>query len=74
MDELEINVNQVEEFQMINNAVELELIFKRAKSTVIQGGTVVLLRANSDGSSYKVDEITSENELKTYKEKVFKYL
>jgi hypothetical protein len=74
MDEFQINVNQIEEFQMTNSTVELEQIFKRAQSTVVQGGTVVLVRDNIDGSSYNVDEITNENELKIYKDKVFKYL
>ena len=74
MDEFEINVNEIEEFQMTNSIVDLQQIFKRAQSTVVQGGTVVLLRQNADGTSYRVDEITNENELETYKETVFKYL
>jgi len=74
MDEYQIKVNQVEEFQMTNSIVDLQQIFKRAHSTVIQGGTVVLLRDNADGSSYTVDEISNEDELKRYKDSVFQYL
>lgn len=74
MAEYIINVNEVEDLQMIDDLVELHQIFTRAQSTVVQGGTVVLVRKNTDGSSYRFDEITTEAEVKNYKEKVFKYL
>jgi len=74
MQEYEINVAKVEELQMVNNVVELEQIFVRAKSVVIQGETVVLIRQNADGSTYKFDEITTEADLENYKQTVFKYL
>jgi hypothetical protein len=74
MAEYIINVNTVEDLQMINDLVELHQIFTRAHSTVVQGGMVILMRRNTDGSSYRVDEITTEAEVRKYKEKVFKYL
>lgn len=74
MAEYIINVNTVEDLQMINDLVELHQMFSRAQSTVAQGGTVVLVRQNTDGSSYRFDEITTEAEVENYKEKVFKYL
>ncbi len=74
MAEYIINVNTVEDLQMINDLVELHQMFSRAQSTVVQGGTVVLVRQNTDGSSYRFDEITTEAEVENYKEKVFKYL
>lgn len=72
--EYEINVTEVEELQMINNLAELEQIFSKAKSIIVQGETVVLLRKNTDGSIYKFEEITTETDLENYKETVFKYL
>ncbi len=74
MAEYVINVSEVEDLQMISNVVELNQIFTRAQSTVIQGGTVILVRQHPDGTAYKFDEITTESEVETYKETVFKYL
>ena len=76
MSEYIINVNEVEDLQMIDDLVGLHQIFTRAQSTVVQGGTVTLVRQNADGSSYRFDEITTEAEVEVedYKEKVFKYL
>ena len=74
MNEYTVNVTEVEELQMISNTTELDRIFARAHSTIIQGGTVVLSRQNPDGTAYKFEEFTTEDDLKTYKESVVKYL
>lgn len=69
-----INVSKVEDLQMINDVMELNRIFSRARSTVVQGGRVMLVRENGDGSTYRFDEITTEADVRTYKETVYKYL
>lgn len=69
-----INVSEIEDLQMINSSVELEQILKRAQSVVVQGGSVVLTRRNSDGSIYEFDKITTEADMKVYRDTVFKYL
>jgi hypothetical protein len=74
MQEYTINVGEVEELQMIKDTDKLDQMFVKAKSMVVQGGSVVLLRKNPDGSTYKFDELTTEGDLETYKETVFKYL
>ena len=74
MAEYTINVSEVEDLQTISNVAELNKMFARAQSTVVQGGTVVLVRRNPDGSVYEFDEITTEAEVENYKEMVFKYL
>ncbi|MCW3081885.1 hypothetical protein [Segetibacter sp.] len=74
MTEYVINVNEVEDLQMTSGIVELEQIFTRAKSTVIQGGTVVLTRKYADGRSEVFDELTTEADLEEYRQTVFKYL
>lgn len=74
MSEYQINVNEVEDLQMTNNAVDLEQIFARAKSTVIQGGTVVLARKYADGKIENFDALTTEADLEEYRQSVFKYL
>lgn len=74
MAEFTINVNEVEDLQTISNVTELNQIFSKAQSTVVQGGTVILMRHTPDGSVYKFDEITTEEEMDNYKKSVFKYL
>ena len=69
-----INIGVVEELQMLKDMPELNRIFSKAKSTVLQGGIVAINRTNSDGSIYTTDEISSEADLKAYQEKIFKYL
>lgn len=74
MAEYTINVSEVEDLQTISNVAELSQMFARAQSTVVQGGTVILVRRTSDGSIYKFDEITTEADVENYKQMVFKYL
>ncbi len=74
MNEFEINVTEVEELQMTNSIADLEQIFSKAKSIIVQGETVALVRKNTDGSTYKFDELTTEADLENYKQTVFKYL
>jgi len=74
MPEYTINVSEIEDLQTIGNVAQLDQMFARAQSTVVQGGTVVLFRRTPDGATYKFDEITTENDLENYKETVYKYL
>lgn len=74
MAEYTINVSEVEDLQTISNVAELNQLFAKAQSTVVQGGTVVLVRRTPDGAVYKFDEITTEADVENYKETVFKYL
>lgn len=74
MTEYTINVNEVEDLQMTNGTVDLEQMFTRAKSTVVQGGSVVLTRRFADGSIEKFDQLSTEADLEAYRENVFKYL
>lgn len=74
MQEYVIHLNEVETLQMIKDNDELDRIFNRAKSTIVQGEKVVLIRTNPDGNSNRVDELTTEQDLVKYKESVMKYL
>lgn len=74
MAEYTINVSEVEDLQTISNVAELNQMFARAQSTIVQGGTVILVRSTSDGSVYKFDEITAEADFENYKQMVLKYL
>lgn len=72
--EFMIDVAKVEEWQMINDTTVLDKIFMVAKSTIIQGGVVVLARISKDGVAERFDEITTEPDLEDYRKSVFKYL
>lgn len=69
MQEYVINVAEIEELQTIRNTGELEKIFERAKSTIVNGERVILVRRKE-----KFDELTTEEDLEKYREHVFKYL
>jgi hypothetical protein len=68
-----INVGEIEELQTIQNTDQLENIFERAKSAIIQGGSVHLVRLSANGQN-KFDQITTEEDLANYKSAVFRYL
>lgn len=74
MPEYVINVAEIEALQMISDKQELEKIFTKAKSTIIQGGEVILGRKLKDEPLQRFDEITTEPDLENYKKGVFKYL
>lgn len=74
MNDYTINVTQIEELQTINNTGELEKIFTRAKSTVVNGAKVILVRKEASGKVNKFDEMDTLEELEKYREQVFKYL
>jgi hypothetical protein len=69
-----INVTQIEELQTIQNTQALDRIFTRAERTIVGGGTVVLVRKHSSGKADKFDELSTEQDLATYKQNVYKYL
>ena len=72
--EYRINVGQIEELQMTKDKAELSRIFAFAKSTVIQGGLLLLCRESKDGSVEIFDRIGTEIDLEAYRNSVFKYL
>ena len=74
MPEFIIDVAKIEELQMINDTDELDRIFTRAKSTVVQGENVILARKSRDGKVERFDEISTEQDLEAYRKGVFKYL
>jgi hypothetical protein len=74
MKEYVINVAKVEELQTISNRDELERIFQRAKSTIVNGERVILVRKNGPGNPEKFDEFSTLEDLQQYKKRVFKFL
>jgi len=74
MQEYIIEINKIEELQTLKDTDELDRIFRKAQSTIVQGEAVVLVRLNPGGASNKVDELTTESDLDLYKQTVMKYL
>lgn len=74
MNDYVINVTQIEELQTISNTDELEKIFGRAKSAVVNGAKVILVRKEASGKTNRFDEIDTLEDLDKYQKGVFKYL
>jgi hypothetical protein len=74
MDEYIIIVNKIEELQTLNDRDALDAIFKKAQSTIVNGVLVALVRESSSGESYRFEEITTLEDLETYKKDVYKYV
>lgn len=74
MEDYIISVGQIEELQTIKDIVALDIIFQRAKSAVIGGRSVILMRENKDGSKYKFEEFTTIEDLEAYRKQVYKFL
>lgn len=74
MREYVIDVFKIEELQTLNDTTELENIFLKAKSTIVNGEKVMLARKNKTGISEKFDAMSTEDELEKYRERVFRYL
>jgi len=74
MNEFVINVARIEELQMLQDRQELEQIFARAKSTIVNGEKVILVRSSGSRPPEKFDELTTLSDLNVYRKEVFKYL
>ena len=74
MDDYIINVGKVEEWQMVRDISSLDEIFQRAKRVLVGGGTVVLMREQRDGTTWKVGEFSNFEDFEAYKKNVYKYL
>jgi hypothetical protein len=74
MTDLKINVGQVEEWQTLNDINTLENLFTKAKSTIVNGASVFLVRKDATGKSIKFDQMDTLDQLEEYKKTVFKYL
>lgn len=74
MQEYKIDVAQIESLQMTKNMRELDRMFKDAKSAIVNGEAVWLMRKQPDRKSEKFDELTTLDDLEMYKKSVYKYL
>jgi hypothetical protein len=74
MAEYTIIVNQIEEYQMLNDRHSLDAIFRKAQSAVVGGEVVALVRQNAKGEQSRFEEISTLEDLNSYKKNVYKYV
>ncbi|MGZ5286490.1 MAG: hypothetical protein ACXWB9_04855 [Flavisolibacter sp.] len=74
MTEYIIDVSRIEELQNLNNTRALDKIFERAQSTIVNGEIVKLIRKSFSGLAEPFDQITTLEELETYRKQVYKYI
>lgn len=74
MKEYVIDVSKIEELQNLSDTMALDKIFERAKSTIVNGETVKLVRKSFRGPAEPFDEMTTLEELAAYHKQIYKYL
>lgn len=74
MQDYKINVTEIEELQMIENIAELDRVFAKAHSAIVNGAAVILYRKTVSRQDDVFDTITTEGDLEVYKAGVYKYL
>ena len=74
MEDFVIVVNRIEELQSVEDRQELELIFEKAKRTIVGGMDVILMRENSSGKREKFQTISNEHDFEDYRKQVFRFL
>ena len=74
MEDFIIVVNRIEELQSINDRQELELIFEKAKRTIVGGLNVLLVREDRSGKQEKFQTFTNEQDFEEYRKQVFRFL
>ena len=74
MKEFAIDVSHIEELQNLNDVHELDKIFAKAQSTIVNGELVKLVRKTGAGETIKFDELSTLEELQSYRKSVFKYI
>jgi hypothetical protein len=74
MQEFIIDVTRIEEWQTISDLQSLEAVFQKAKSTIVNGESVILVRSDKLGKQAAFDTITTLDDLERYRLSVFKYL
>lgn len=74
MEDFVIVVNRIEELQATENRQELELIFDKAKRTIVGGQSVILVRDNGKGKQEKFETFSNEHDFEGYRKRIFRFL
>ena len=74
MEDLIISVNNIEEWQTLNDTNSLGQVFRRARSVLVSGGKVVLERVQPSGQRYTFEEFSNLDDLESWRKNVYKYI
>jgi len=74
MEDLIISVNNIEEWQTLNDTGSLGRMFRKARGVIVSGGKLVLERVQPSGERYQFEEFSTLEDLETYRKNVYKYL
>jgi hypothetical protein len=74
MEDYIISVGKVEEWQMTSDVAALDLVFDRAKRVLVGGGVVALVREQRSGEMYRVEELSTLEDLEEYRKGVYRWL
>ncbi len=74
MEDLGISVNNIEEWQTLNDIGSLDRLFQKARRILVGGGKVFLERVQPSGQRDKFEEFTTLEDLEAYRKNVYKYL
>jgi hypothetical protein len=74
MEDYIISVGKVEEWQMTSDVAALDLMFDRAKRVLVGGGVVALVREQRSGDVYRVEELSTLEDLEEYRKGVYRWL
>lgn len=74
MQDYTIDATHIEELQMTNNVQALESIFDKARSAIVNGALVILIRKQFNGKKEKFDQISTLPDLESYRLQVMKYI
>jgi hypothetical protein len=69
-----IEISKVEELQTISDTAELDKIFARAQSAIVNGVSVFIARKQTNGSLVNFDELTTLEDLEKFRQRVYLYL
>lgn len=74
MKDYTIEMNNIEELQTIKDVRGLEKIFSSAKTAIVNGAEVVLVRKEKSGVVNKFDAIDNLEDLENFRSRTFRYL
>lgn len=74
MEDFIIDVSALENLQTIKDIQSLDLLFDKAKVTIVRGGAVALVRTQHNGTTDQFESYSTLEDLDQYKQNVYKYL
>ena len=74
MEKFRIDIAKIEEWQTIADISSLGKLFQQAKSAIVNGNPVLLVRNDRFGKQEPFDEFSTLEDLDRFRQSIFKYL